>query len=130
MKQCGRCKESKQLECFNKSKYSKTGYRSQCKECMKKERERLSLHYKEWRQSPEKKAWYAEYRKKRYEADKLKVKARNAARALERLPCEVCGISNGIEAHHDDYSKPLDVRWLCVAHHKEWHSKNGEALNA
>lgn len=32
--------------------------------------------------------------------------------------CAVCG-SAQVEAHHDDYSKPLEVRWLCVAHHGE-----------
>jgi len=39
---------------------------------------------------------------------------------LFRKPCEVCG-SLKVQAHHDDYSKPLDVRWLCVAHHAEHH---------
>lgn len=37
--------------------------------------------------------------------------------------CEVCGANNA-HAHHDDYNKPLEVRWLCPKHHMEWHSKN------
>jgi ribosomal protein S27AE len=34
--------------------------------------------------------------------------------------CAVCGSSES-EAHHNDYLKPLDVRWLCRPHHLEWH---------
>lgn len=35
---------------------------------------------------------------------------------LIRKPCEICG-SEPSEAHHDDYDKPLEVRWLCRSHH-------------
>lgn len=43
--------------------------------------------------------------------------------AITKQPCEICGETN-VDAHHDDYNKPLDIRWLCRAHHMEWHSKN------
>ena len=50
---------------------------------------------------------------------------------LVPAPCEVCGERPGaterlrrIEAHHDDYTKPLAVRWLCQRHHREWHKHN------
>jgi len=35
------------------------------------------------------------------------------------MPCLVCG--KDAEAHHPDYSQPLDVIWLCDTHHKEVH---------
>jgi hypothetical protein len=42
-------------------------------------------------------------------------------------PCEVCGITQRIEAHHDDYEQPLAVRWLCVLHHRRHHGKDVSA---
>lgn len=39
---------------------------------------------------------------------------------LVRGPCETCGESE-VEAHHGDYSKPLEVRWLCKSHHEAVH---------
>lgn len=54
---------------------------------------------------------------------------RNAQRAvrqriwkgnLKRQPCEVCGTPDA-HAHHEDYSRRFDVKWLCPKHHAEVH---------
>lgn len=42
---------------------------------------------------------------------------------LTRQPCESCGKTSGVQGHHDDYSKPLEVRWLCRKHHGLAHVK-------
>lgn len=38
---------------------------------------------------------------------------------LVRQLCAICGVK--AQAHHDDYSKPLEVVWLCTRHHGAWH---------
>lgn len=40
---------------------------------------------------------------------------------LKKDPCHVCGNTKA-QAHHPDYDRPLDVVWLCDAHHKEAHA--------
>ena len=49
----------------------------------------------------------------------------NAIKAglLQKQPCEVCGTSDRIHAHHDDYSQPLTVRWLCCPCHGDLHRR-------
>lgn len=39
---------------------------------------------------------------------------------LHRHPCQVCG-NPDTHAHHDDYTRPLEVRWLCPTHHAREH---------
>lgn len=48
--------------------------------------------------------------------------------ALRRGTCAVCG-SFRVEAHHPDYSKPLDVIWLCRSHHVQLHANLRQAAN-
>ena len=40
---------------------------------------------------------------------------------LRPRPCEVCGRRRSIHAHHVDYARPLEVRWLCRWCHLEQH---------
>lgn len=42
---------------------------------------------------------------------------------LVRRPCEICG-DPASHAHHESYApdRRLDVRWLCRAHHRDWHA--------
>ncbi len=44
---------------------------------------------------------------------------------LVRQPCEVCN-NPKVQAHHIDYSKPLEVRWLCLEHHGNRHTYEHE----
>jgi len=43
---------------------------------------------------------------------------------LQRQPCEVCG--GRAQMHHNDYGKPLDVRWFCRTHHLDLHRNEQE----
>lgn len=59
--------------------------------------------------------------------EKEKIRARRilqgqvARGKISRGECEVCGKPDA-HAHHDDYAKPLDVRWFCTRHHSEFHA--------
>ncbi|RJE79000.1 hypothetical protein DWB67_14640 [Paracoccus sp. JM45] len=55
----------------------------------------------------------------KYDAHKAVCKAMRSGK-LEKQHCEVCGASH-VDAHHDNYDKPLNVRWLCRRHHIQLH---------
>lgn len=46
--------------------------------------------------------------------------------SLIRKSCEQCG-NRECHAHHDDYKKPLEVRWLCVSCHTKLHLKSARS---
>lgn len=39
---------------------------------------------------------------------------------IARQKCETCGKPYAF-GHHDDYSKPLKIKWMCNFHHSEYH---------
>jgi len=74
------------------------------------------------------------YKKKQMKRNPEKIKARkklyNALRTgkIQRKPCEICG-EEETHGHHEDYDKPLDVRWLCQKHHREYHEEDYESVD-
>jgi len=61
---------------------------------------------------------------------KRRANARSYANCYQRRgllvpqPCETCGDPDS-QKHHDDYDRPLAVRWLCRYHHEQFH-RTGE----
>jgi hypothetical protein len=144
-KACTRCGEVKPLTAFAARRHgSLDGRRSHCLVCGREERIAYRNHHRADESArnkarrPEKAAWLRgkwkrsavamreRAREKYRKADRIKLAARRAVReavergALTRCACERCGRQR-VHAHHDDYARPLMVRWLCPVHHMEAH---------
>lgn len=136
-KQCFKCKETLPLDSFYKHPQMSDGRVNKCKECNKKDvrknREDKIDYYRNYdreRGSRQDKHYLKKYRVSNPIKNRCRQLVNYALRVghLKRQPCESCGIDSRIHAHHDDYSKPLEVRWLCCICHNEWH-KNNEPIN-
>lgn len=147
MKTCFCCQQSKPLSEYYKHPQMGDGHLNKCKECVKKyaikhrlanheyllryDRQRAMLPHRKasrekyWEMHPGKagshaKQWSSLNPKKR--AAQLKMARAIRSGRLVRLPCVKCGNPKS-QGHHEDYSKPLDVIWLCTKHHAERHKE-------
>jgi hypothetical protein len=115
------------------------GHVNKCKECNKfdvrKNRALRVDYYREYDKSRGNRQSYEyvkEYRLRYPNKYKAHCMVYNSIKAekLYKEPCVVCGTDENVVAHHNDYLKPLNVVWMCQAHHCQWHKENGEGLNA
>jgi hypothetical protein len=156
-KQCRKCFETKPLSEFYKLDRMADGHFNKCKTCycadVRANREAKIGYYREYdrrrfQEDPERRAYtlqLARERAKDPERDRLRTAQYRgkhgrvwaahlavgyAVRSgkLVSQACEVCGAKK-THGHHDDYTKPLEVRWLCGQHHREWHRLNGPGKN-
>jgi ribosomal protein S27AE len=151
-KTCFKCRQIKPLTEFYKHSAMGDGHLNKCKSCtradVRNNRQAKADQYREFdrqrAQLPhrvEARKAYAQteagkqsklrylrsFRERQPEKDDARHQVAYALRTgrLTKRPCEVCGAGQA-QAHHDDYSKPLDVRWLCVPHHNEHHRNHLE----
>lgn len=154
MKTCTKCKKTLPLDLFYRNRSAPDGRHSQCAECMKANTRRYMKQHREERRQyqrqyaakfPERieesnRKWrerHPDRHQQAHRADReihvMEVVARRAVKAakangtLVPQSCERCGSTTRIEAHHEDYSKPLDVNWLCSGCHGDRHKEINQA---
>lgn len=135
-KLCKRCSEILPLSDFYVHKKMADGHLNFCKKCTKIRvtdyRENNLVRIREYdRMRHSKPEWIARqyeytkwYRCAKSNQSKANAAVSNAIKSgkMERQPCIICNNSKS-EAHHHDYTKPLDVIWLCSVHHSRLHHK-------
>ena len=133
-KRCFKCQCEKPFEDFYKHSAMGDGHLGKCKECTKKDAnehrlknlEKIRAYDRRRASQPHRVAnrlrVVSEYMARFPERTKANNAVTNAVRdgRLKKLPCLVCG--EKAVGHHPDYSRPLDVVWLCQAHHKQAHA--------
>lgn len=155
MKTCKKCLRELPRTEFYKKPHMTDGLFSSCKECESKKgkaywsRPEVKAHRKEYKKTytePEsskffRKQWRLNNKervcaqsKKWRDKNKEKVRAYNAlnqaikmGRVIKPEQCSKCPNTGRIEGHHEDYSKPLDVEWLCRDCHAKIPSKGAVA---
>ena len=122
------------------------GHLNKCKDCARADTAKRSAYYAQFSLWAEKEAErqrlkqekrrqrglaFISREQKREAQRRYRAKYPEKAKALQvlhralragliiRQPCSVCG--KKAQAHHDDYSKPLEVVWLCSTHHANHH---------
>jgi hypothetical protein len=129
-KVCARCGETKPLSVFRRCAKSATGTQSYCRPCQdeaareryRANKERMKRSSVEWqRANPGRMrritlAWRLANPEK-VEAHRLAKNALRRGEIVKLDACEDCGAGGLLHGHHEDYSRPLDVTWLCPGCH-------------
>lgn len=126
MKECFKCGARKPLSELYRHSAMKDGHLGKCKECTRNDvrinyasrREKYARYDHERQQTPERRANKAKHHRTHNERHPDRRTARSKAARLPGQPCQECGAAKA-QRHHDDYSRPLDVRWLCFKCHRE-----------
>lgn len=144
-KRCGKCGRELPISEFNKNRNSRDGHSFRCRSCASEYNKARYAANKE-RFKSDIYAYRAEHpeqvlrtREKTCEKNPTQ---RNAYRVLQQAMecglvenpgyCYGCGCTeeeHRIEAHHHDYSKPLDIIWLCTPCHRRMDQQRQDREN-
>lgn len=133
MKICARCGQPKPLSEYYKHPKTADGLLGKCKPCHRsdvKANRKAKIDYYRAFDRKRGNRQLAEYQQN-YIADHPERRAANIVvgnavrdgRLIKPEACWSCGSTFHIVGHHPDYSRPLDVCWMCQACHKQLHDE-------
>ena len=132
MKRCYDCGKMKPIDDFHRNKKMADGHLNRCKDC---QRAALRLarivnpeHAREMDRKRNKDPRRQKQLREKVIADNERYPERRIARGVvnhalrdgrieKPSACEICGNNAKLQAHHADYSKPLEVIWICSPCH-------------
>lgn len=152
-KYCYCCRICKPVQKFNKNKSKKDGLADECKNCKhiqdkkyyNKNKNRLKQYSNDYYYAHHDKclvackcysksikgkevhnrgsAKYIKNNPEKYAAHCKVYCALSTGELQKPKKCQVCNIKGYVEAHHEDYSKPLDIIWVCKKCHCIYHKR-------
>lgn len=130
-KECFKCHQLLPLDQFYVHRQMADGHLNKCKACTKSDvkqhrndnLEKIRAYDRERgnRQTQDDVRQYRANNPEKYFTHYMVNDAKRTGKLIPQ-PCEACG-EEPAHAHHDDYTRPLDVRWLCPAHHRQHHAQ-------
>ena len=149
MKNCTKCGEEKPLDSFYNLAASVDGKSPHCIECDKIRKSNYYQTHKEYK-ARKRDEWRAANRERVNELERNRIKRNREAFTLRqrkyisihkvehcartkanqaiksgkiarKSSCEKCGSATRLHKHHSDYSRPLEVVWLCPMCHNKIH---------
>ena len=133
MKPCIHCKQIKPLGEFYCHPMMGDGHLNVCKPCKRlyartyAKTEAGYANAAKRQRTERRHLWQDEYERKRRAMSPEKFRARNTfwralknGKILKQPKCQFprCEFTK-VEGHHDDYSRPLEILWLCKFHHRQ-----------
>lgn len=139
---CNKCGETKERRLFSKDSRRKSGLSRRCMDCKRAEyhayaKTDVARLKNALRQRSRTAAGFTRKRghRNKNQRDTLKVWAsRQFANAIRNKTivrpdnCSECKVKGKIHGHHYDYTKPLEVIWLCHKCHMKEHRKYPDTL--